>query len=86
MPGNYVFLMLDQAWDGICCRYGNGYVKVYEVYPSETGLQEELRWSTDGTFLNAAGAEFSVTDEAGRRSLAHKGVDINSLRNSHYVP
>lgn len=84
-PGKYVFLMLDEAWDGICCQYGNGYVNVYEVYPPETGRGEELRWSTDGAFLNAAGAEFAVTEEDGRRSLSQNEVDITEIMDSPYL-
>jgi hypothetical protein len=84
-PGKYVFLMLDDAWDGICCKYGNGYVNVYEVYPLETGRGEELRWSNDGTFLNAVGSFFTVTEDDDRRVLSQNEVDTNAIVDSPYL-
>ena len=87
-PATYVFLLLDEFWDGICCRYGNGYVKIYEVFPPEENRDDELRWSHNGRFWNAAGASFLISDES-RRSLGDASVVVendNYMSDSPYLP
>lgn len=83
--GTYVFLLLDSAWDGICCQYGQGNVMVYEVFPSENSREDELRWRHAGQFWNAAGSTFRVVD--GRRELRDAGVEVGevNLAESPYV-
>ena len=85
-PGTYVFLLLDSAWDGICCSYGRGFVKIYEVFPEESGQEDELRWQHDGRFWNAAGSTFRVVDS--RRELRGAGVEVSdfNVEDSPYVP
>ena len=80
-PGRYVFLMLDEFWDGMCCRYGRGRMDVYQLHSDGRG--DELKWDHDGKFWNAAGAIFVVGDEEDRRSLK---VVSNDVSQSPYVP
>jgi len=44
--GQYIFLLMDEFWDGICCQFGNGNIKIYEVFPPESGRADVLgaRW------------------------------------------
>lgn len=60
MPGKHVLLVLDNFDDGMCCEHGRGFVKLHKVFPVESGRDEELRWSHDVRFLNAAGTVFFV--------------------------
>ena len=85
-PGTYVFLLLDSAWDGICCNYGRGSVNIYEVFPRESDEEDELRWQHNGRFWNAAGSTFRVVDS--RRELRDAGVEVSelNLEDSPYVP
>jgi len=46
--GQYIFLLMDEFWDGICCQFGNGNIKIYEVFPPESGRADVLRWEHDG--------------------------------------
>ena len=50
-------------------------MKVYEVFPPESGKADELRWSHSGRFWNAAGAIFRVSADD-RRSLGQARVEI----------
>lgn len=86
-PGTYNFLMLDSAWDGVCCRYGAGKIMIYEAFSEESGRDDELRWQHSGQFWNAAGSSFSVVDNS-RRELKGSGIEVVQLDLEHspYVP
>jgi Trypsin len=74
-PGRYVFLMLDEYWDGICCRFGDGQMQVYQIF-SDQG--DEIKWKHDGKFWNAAGAIFVVEEGDERRSLQEASFRLES--------
>jgi len=55
--GNYYFLLLDEFYDGICCLYGFGNVKIYEV---EDNGSKTLLWKDNGLFWEYTDTSFAL--------------------------
>lgn len=56
-PGDYVLRLIDDADDGICCKYGNGYIEVFAV---ETDGNVTLLAEANGIFGHEKEVFFTV--------------------------
>ena len=77
-PGNYSFLIQDYANDGICCNFGEGYVRISQVFDDDIAdIDEKELWYKQGNF----GAQASVEVELVPDMPPTLGNDTGILEN-----
>jgi secreted trypsin-like serine protease len=61
LPGNYSFLIQDFADDGICCNFGEGYVRISQVFDDNVSdIDEKQLWYLEGNFGTQASVELEL--------------------------
>jgi Trypsin len=60
-PGNYSFQIYDFAKDGICCRFGDGFVRLTQVFDDDVvDMDDREIWYSSGDFGDQAGVTFRL--------------------------
>eukprot|EP01084_Bolivina_argentea_P077993 141521_1 len=70
----YVFEIMDQAGDGICCNYGHGY---YNIWVNDT-----IIYYGNGDFGSSATTTFNVTDLYCQWTIGNNMLDLRSFPSS----
>ncbi|CAB9496991.1 Chymotrypsin-like elastase family member 2A [Seminavis robusta] len=61
LAGNYTFTIQDYANDGICCNFGEGFVRLTQVYDDDVvDIDNKEIWHLKGNFEAQAAVEFQL--------------------------
>ncbi|CAB9510774.1 Plasminogen (Fragment) [Seminavis robusta] len=83
LPGNYSFIIQDYANDGICCDFGEGFVRLSQVYNGNVKTDDREIWYVQGNFEAQASVEFPLVPyDVGSNATTGTAVNKNESPNN----